>query len=127
MGKKTDGRLDVKAVIDEFQRAEESPVHRKDAFKIDAPFEKALDKILSATNKAKVRPKMEAVNISKTAQGFEIGPFAPYLAKDLQEAEKWLRANFQVVPEEWAKLKRELESTGHASIERVFGKGEQVQ
>lgn len=68
MGKKTDGRLDVKAVIDEFQRAEESPVHRKDAFKIDAPFEKALDKILSATNKAKVRPKMEAVNISKTAQ-----------------------------------------------------------
>lgn len=43
-----DHRLDVEGVIREFQDVENSPSHRKGAFKIDAPFEKALDTILKA-------------------------------------------------------------------------------
>ena len=45
--------LDVDKVIQEFQKAEESSSGRNGTFKIDAPFEKALDTIL----KAKPEPK----------------------------------------------------------------------
>jgi len=41
-------RFDVAKVMEEFQKSEESPLHRNGTFKIDAPFEKALDTILKA-------------------------------------------------------------------------------
>jgi hypothetical protein len=37
--------LDVGKVIEEFRKAEKSPVHRKDAFKINGKFEDAVKKI----------------------------------------------------------------------------------
>ena len=46
-------KLDVRKVLEEFQRAEESPAHHNGTFKIDAPFENALDTII----KAKADPK----------------------------------------------------------------------
>jgi hypothetical protein len=48
MRKKTDDRLNVAKVIEDFQKAEASSPHRNGTFKIDAPFEKALDTILMA-------------------------------------------------------------------------------
>ena len=45
-----------------------------------------------------------------------------HVAKDLREAELWVRANFQVVPEEWKKLKAELHNKGRASMQRSLGK-----
>jgi hypothetical protein len=48
MRKKSDDRLDVSTVMEEFQKSEASSGHRKGTFKIDAPFEKALDTILKA-------------------------------------------------------------------------------
>jgi hypothetical protein len=45
---KTDDRLNVAKVMEEFKKAEESSSHRNGTFKIDAPFEKALDTILNA-------------------------------------------------------------------------------
>jgi len=48
MKRKTDDRLNVAKVMEEFQKAEESSSHRNGTFKIDAPFEKALDTILKA-------------------------------------------------------------------------------
>ena len=48
MSKKTDDRLDVAKVMEDFQREEESPSHRKGAFKIERPFDEALDTILKA-------------------------------------------------------------------------------
>ena len=50
--------LDVKKVMQEFQKVEESMAHRNGTFKIDKPFEKALDTILKAKpepNKAKAK------------------------------------------------------------------------
>jgi hypothetical protein len=40
--------LNVKKVLTEFQKAENAPARRNGTFKIDAPFEKALDTILKA-------------------------------------------------------------------------------
>jgi len=40
--------LDVAKVIEDFQKSEESSGHRNGTFKINAPFEKALDTILKA-------------------------------------------------------------------------------
>jgi hypothetical protein len=40
--------LDVRRVLEEFQKAEELPPHRNGTFKIDAPFEDALKTILKA-------------------------------------------------------------------------------
>lgn len=53
--RKGSGRLslNVKEVVAKFQKAENSPVHRRGTFKIDMPFEDALRKIL----KAKSEPK----------------------------------------------------------------------
>jgi hypothetical protein len=48
MSKKRSERLDVQKVMEDFQREEESSPRRKDAFKIDKPFEEALDTILNS-------------------------------------------------------------------------------
>ena len=45
MNRKTSD-LDVPKVMEEFKKYEESPVHRKDAFKINASFDEALEKIV---------------------------------------------------------------------------------
>ncbi len=64
---------------------------------------------------------MFTVTIEKVEEGYKIVP-TNHVAKDLRETELWARANFQVVPEEWAELKAKLDSTGKASIERSAGK-----
>lgn len=46
-------KLDLKKVLKQFHEYEESSGHRKGTFKIDAPFDEALKKIL----KAKPKPK----------------------------------------------------------------------
>jgi hypothetical protein len=51
-------KLDVRKVLEEFQKAEESPAHHIGTFKNDAPFEKALDTIIEAkpdSEKGKVK------------------------------------------------------------------------
>jgi hypothetical protein len=54
LGRKPEDKLksgnivDVHKISDEFDEAERSSVHRNGIFKIDAPFEKALDTILKA-------------------------------------------------------------------------------
>jgi len=53
MRRKTNDRLNVVKVMDDFQKAEDDSSHRKGTFKIDAPFEKALDTML----KSKPAPK----------------------------------------------------------------------
>ena len=50
--------LDIKRIVEDFERAEGSSGHRRGTFKIDAPFEKALDTIL----KAKPQPKKSKAN-----------------------------------------------------------------
>jgi len=67
---------------------------------------------------------MFIVTINKVDQGYKIVP-TNHVAKDLRETEIWVRANFQVVPKEWAELKAKLDSTGKASIERSAGKDSQ--
>lgn len=65
------------------------------------------------------------VNINKTERGYEVLPTA-HTCKDLRETELWLRANFQVTPNEWSDLRRRLESGGKVSFERSAGKSYQV-
>jgi hypothetical protein len=51
-------KLDVRKLLEEFQKAEESPARHNGTFKIDAPFENALDTIIKAkpdSKKAKVK------------------------------------------------------------------------
>ena len=67
---------------------------------------------------------MFTITIEKVEEGYKIVP-TDHVAKDLRETELWVRANFQVVPEEWAELKAKLDSTGKASIERSAGKDSQ--
>jgi hypothetical protein len=43
--------LNVRKVVQEFQKAEESTAHRNGTFKIDAPFEQALKTILKTKQK----------------------------------------------------------------------------
>ena len=51
-------RLDVEKVMEEFQKSEESSSSRNGTFKIESPFEKALDTILKAKPEAKkTKPK----------------------------------------------------------------------
>jgi len=64
---------------------------------------------------------MFTVTIERVEEGYKIVP-TNHVAKDLRETELWVRANFQVGPEEWPKLKAKLDSTGKASIERSAGK-----
>jgi hypothetical protein len=52
MGRKNTD-LNVAKVLEDFQKAEEAPTHRKDAFKIEGSFQDALKKIA----KAKPHPK----------------------------------------------------------------------
>ncbi len=44
----TRDKLDVGKVIEEFQKAESKPGHRKDAFKIEGNFEDAVKRIAKA-------------------------------------------------------------------------------
>jgi hypothetical protein len=60
MKRKTDNRLNIAKVMVEFQKAEESPSHRNGTFKIDAPFEKALDTILKANPEPRSATKLKA-------------------------------------------------------------------
>ena len=55
MGRKTEDRLNVAKVVEDFQKAEQSPGHRNGTFKIDAPFERALDTILKSKPEVKAR------------------------------------------------------------------------
>jgi hypothetical protein len=50
MKRKTEEPLNVAKVMEDFQKAEASTIHRKDAFKIEGRFEDAVRKI------AKVKP-----------------------------------------------------------------------
>jgi predicted RNase H-like HicB family nuclease len=61
------------------------------------------------------------ITIDKINEGYRIVP-TNHVAKNLRETELWVRANFQVVPEEWFKLKAQLDSTGKASMQRSAGK-----
>jgi hypothetical protein len=45
--------LDVARVVEDFQRQEESSSHREGTFKIDKPFEEALNSLLKAKPKDK--------------------------------------------------------------------------
>jgi hypothetical protein len=49
--------LDVAKVMEDFQKAEDSPSHRNGTFKIDKPFEEALDTILQAKPESKASKK----------------------------------------------------------------------
>lgn len=69
--------------------------------------------------------EMFTVTIEKVEGGYKIEP-TNHLAKDQRETELWVRANFQVVPEEWTELKAQLDGTGKVSIERSAGKVSQV-
>lgn len=55
--KKTTPRnsLNIGGVLSEFQETEKSKAHRKGTFKIEAPFEKAIDTILKAMPESKPR------------------------------------------------------------------------
>lgn len=68
---------------------------------------------------------LHTVTICKVPEGYKIVP-TDRVCKDLLETELWVRANFQVTPEEWSELKPKLESAGKASIERNAGKFWQV-
>jgi hypothetical protein len=61
MSRKTDDRLNIERVIEEFQKAEDSSPHRKGTFKIEKPFEEALDTIL------KVKPESKAKEMPKSS------------------------------------------------------------
>jgi len=56
--RKSNGRLNVTKVMEDFQKSEESSSHRKGTFKIGVPFDKALDTILKS--KPDIRAKKEA-------------------------------------------------------------------
>ncbi len=51
--KKRRGSLNVERIMNEFNESEKSPAHRKGTFKIEAPFDQALNTIL----KSKPEPK----------------------------------------------------------------------
>ena len=68
---------------------------------------------------------LHSVTITKVEAGYKIEP-TNHLAASLQEAHRWIRAKFQVTPEEWSKLEQDLDIFGKASIERSSGKREQV-
>jgi hypothetical protein len=57
MPKAKSSTLDVRKVMREFEKQEAEGPHRKDALKIDKPFEEALDIIL----KAKPEPKKSKI------------------------------------------------------------------
>ncbi len=65
------------------------------------------------------------VTIAKVAEGYKIEPTSR-IAATLQETHRWVRANFQVTPEEWFKLEADLEHSEKASIEVNAGKFVQV-
>ncbi len=63
MSRKSANRLNVKKVLADFQKAEESSARRNGTFKIDAPFDDALKTILKAKpepNKRNHRSKKES-------------------------------------------------------------------
>jgi hypothetical protein len=68
---------------------------------------------------------MFTVTIEKSEKGYKIEP-TNRIAKDLRETELWVRANFQLGPEDWTKKKVELDSTGKTVIQISVGKFSQV-
>lgn len=56
---KDKARLDVKKVLQEFCQAQESAALRRGTFKVEAPFEEAMKKILKAKPEPK-KPKRSA-------------------------------------------------------------------
>ena len=58
MSKKSNDRLDVAKVMEDFQKAEESSSHRNGTFKIEKPIDEALDTILKADRKKTRRQKL---------------------------------------------------------------------
>jgi hypothetical protein len=64
---------------------------------------------------------MLTVTVERVETGYKILP-SDHVAKDLQETEHFVQTNFQVVPNEWAKMKSDLDRTGKTSIERSLGK-----
>ncbi len=51
MKRESNSRLDVAKVMEDFQKSEDSSSHRYGTFKIDKPFEEALDTVLRARPK----------------------------------------------------------------------------
>jgi hypothetical protein len=51
-------RLPVEKIIREFEESEAKPGHRKDAFKIDVPFDEALRRIAAAGPEPKSRSRI---------------------------------------------------------------------
>jgi hypothetical protein len=56
MSKTQKTKLDTDKIMREFQQVENSEAHRRGTFKVEAPFEKAVDTILKSANQ-KSRPK----------------------------------------------------------------------
>jgi len=57
MNRKSKATLNIEKVLEEFKKLQEAPAHRVGSFKVDAPFEKALDTILkSKPETRKTRP-----------------------------------------------------------------------
>lgn len=65
------------------------------------------------------------ITIAKVAEGYKIEPTS-HIAATLRETHRWVRANFQVSPEEWSKVQADLAHTGKASIEINGGKFVQI-
>jgi hypothetical protein len=53
MKAKTRKEIEIRKIVKEFERSESSKAHRKGTFKIEAPFEKALDTVLKSKAKKK--------------------------------------------------------------------------
>lgn len=53
MNRKSGNRLNIQKVLTDFEKAEKSTAHRKGSFKIEGPFEKALETILKPKNDLK--------------------------------------------------------------------------
>jgi hypothetical protein len=68
---------------------------------------------------------MYTVTITKVETGFKIEPTS-HVASNLEEVHRWVRANFQVTPDEWSELRKDLDMSGKASIQRSAGKGWQI-
>lgn len=50
---KASPEVDVREIIKEFEKSEESKAHRKGTFKINEPFEKAVDSLLKSRPRKK--------------------------------------------------------------------------
>lgn len=58
-------RLDVEKILEDFDKEEKSKSHRKGTFKIDKPFEEALDTILKAKPELKAKEKGKIAHVGR--------------------------------------------------------------